>query len=77
MIDTKKYKEILSVRAETNMSVGQILQNKYNETVWKVLNVDLDNFEAYIEIIGMVPVGRTISLDDKDYQISINNNEEV
>jgi len=77
MIETKKYKEILSARAETNVSVGQTLQNKYNETMWRVTGIDIRGFTADITMVGVVPSERKIMLDDKDYQILINDNEEV
>ena len=76
MIDTKGYEEILSKRAETNMRVGQILQNKYNETVWRVVSIDIREFTAVITMVELVPSERKIMLDDKDYKISINYKED-
>jgi len=77
MIETKKYEEILSARAETNMSVGQILQNRYNDTLWRVTGIDMREFTANITMVEVVPSERKIMLDDKDYQILINNKESI
>ena len=77
MIETKKYKDIVSVRAHTNILEGDILENKYNENRYRVVWVDIEYFTAGLETMGKVVDKRVISLDCQDYKISINNKEDM